>query len=71
MHRAASTSHEYTTQSHYPDIGPTSPGVTMYMFNAERLARKQLHFGLTQPVHEPATFRLQGKRFIHLANPPV
>ena len=39
MHRATDTRHEYTTQSHYPDTGPTSPG--FYPLNAERLARKQ------------------------------
>ena len=30
MHRAADTRHECTTQSHYPDTGPTSPDFIMH-----------------------------------------
>ena len=31
MHRAADKRHEYTTQSHYPDTGSTSPDVILLL----------------------------------------
>ena len=37
--RAADNTHKYTTKSHYPDTGPTSPGF-ITLINAERLEMK-------------------------------
>ena len=37
MHCATDTRHEYTTQSHYPDTEPTSPGFMVAMFTIIQL----------------------------------
>jgi len=62
MHRAADTSHEYTTQSHYPDTEPTSPGVILLMLSVKRGNNQYqfLHLWLGAagaPTHDPPTTR--------------
>ena len=64
MHRATDTIHKCTTQSHYPDIGQTSPD--FYLLNAERFSEETAStnfnaFGLVRPEFEPATSRLRGQ----------
>ena len=52
---APSCRHEYTTQWHYPDTGPTCPGCIVVMLSREETTSTNFNgFGLAQPGIDPA-----------------
>ena len=65
--------HEWTSQSHYSDTGPTMTGSILLMMSVQRV-KKQYHFnalGLARPELEPATSRPRRERSVSSVNQPV